>query len=341
MLSSSLFAAASALQALEARNVSHLGARYARASLSTLARRRTWLVGGAASVVGWGLEAVALSLASVALVQPALGLGLIVLLVLGVRVLHERIGPARGRRRRRRRSPTGPIRLVEDAHAQDEQDDQPEAERGLDERDGRERERHRFEPPTEGARRAADEPGAPPGERRKEVGAQRARTCETCLASSAWSADAAAKSDERHASRARLRRVWRTSADYDRRVVAIALLTLVPGRLGGSETYVQSLLEALGADRLPSTTACSCLRLPPISTTGLRSEVATEYPPARIAARAVRCDGAGGPLERARRPARRGRRRPLSAHDPATAGRQAAVVTVHDLQHLDLPRMFS
>ncbi len=91
MLSSSLFAAASALQALEARNVSS-SAGLRSSLLSTLARRRTWLVGGAASVVGWGLEAVALSLASVALVQPALGLGLIVLLVLGVRVLHERIG---------------------------------------------------------------------------------------------------------------------------------------------------------------------------------------------------------------------------------------------------------
>jgi drug/metabolite transporter (DMT)-like permease len=38
------------------------------------------------------LQAVALALASVAIVQPALGLGLIVLLVLGVRLLHERVG---------------------------------------------------------------------------------------------------------------------------------------------------------------------------------------------------------------------------------------------------------
>ena len=91
MLSSSLYAAASALQALEARRAP---AEHAlRASLLTrLVRRPLWLAGTGSSVVGWGLQAAALALASVALVQPALGLGLIVLLVLGSRVLGERIG---------------------------------------------------------------------------------------------------------------------------------------------------------------------------------------------------------------------------------------------------------
>jgi drug/metabolite transporter (DMT)-like permease len=91
MLSSSLYAAASALQALEARRAP--AAQALRASLlGSLVRRKLWLAGTASSVLGWVLQAAALSLASVALVQPALGLGLIVLLVLGSRVLHERVG---------------------------------------------------------------------------------------------------------------------------------------------------------------------------------------------------------------------------------------------------------
>ena len=91
MLSSSLYAAASALQALEARRAPASSAL--RASLLTrLVRRPLWLAGTGSSVVGWLLQAAALSLAAVALVQPALGLGLIVLLVLGSRVLGERVG---------------------------------------------------------------------------------------------------------------------------------------------------------------------------------------------------------------------------------------------------------
>src|SRR5471032_3235590 len=38
----------------------------------------------------------------------------------------------------------------------------------------------------------------------------------------------------------------RTPSDYDRAMVAISLLTLVPGELGGSETYTRELLRALG-----------------------------------------------------------------------------------------------
>jgi drug/metabolite transporter (DMT)-like permease len=91
MLSSSLYAAASALQALEARKAPASSAL--RASLLTrLVRRPLWLAGTGSSLVGWALQAAALALASVALVQPALGLGLIVLLVLGARLLHERVG---------------------------------------------------------------------------------------------------------------------------------------------------------------------------------------------------------------------------------------------------------
>ncbi len=123
-------------------------------------------------------------------------------------------------------------------------------------------------------------------------------------------------------------------------MVAIALLTLVPGRLGGSETYVQSLLEALAR----TGTLDYRVLLPPAAAdleTGLRSEVATEYPPAR------------SPRERFVAMARAARSNALAArldgadvvHYPLTIRLprvdKPSVVTVHDLQHLDLPRMFN
>ena len=88
---SSLYALSTSLQALEARKEPTTEAL--RASLlARLVRRPLWLAGGAAGLIAWPLQALALALASVAIVQPALGLGLIVLLVLGVRVLHEPVG---------------------------------------------------------------------------------------------------------------------------------------------------------------------------------------------------------------------------------------------------------
>jgi hypothetical protein len=90
-LTSSLYALSTALQALEARDAPASSALRATL-LAGLARRRVWLIGALAGVVGWGLQATALALASVSLVQPALGLGLIVLLALGVRLLGESVG---------------------------------------------------------------------------------------------------------------------------------------------------------------------------------------------------------------------------------------------------------
>jgi drug/metabolite transporter (DMT)-like permease len=85
-----LYALSSALQALEARRAPAASAL--RLSLITrLVRRPMWLLGTAAGFLAWPMQAGALALASVALVQPALGIGLIVLLVLGVRVLGERV----------------------------------------------------------------------------------------------------------------------------------------------------------------------------------------------------------------------------------------------------------
>jgi drug/metabolite transporter (DMT)-like permease len=89
---SSLYAGSTSLQALVARAEPHESALRATL-LGRLLRRRVWLAATGAGLVGWVLQALALSLASIALVQPALGLGLIILLVFGVRLLHESVGP--------------------------------------------------------------------------------------------------------------------------------------------------------------------------------------------------------------------------------------------------------
>ena len=90
-LTSTLYALSTTLQALEARQAPAETAL--RASLlMRLVRRPLWLLGTAAGLIAWPIQAIALSLASIAIVQPALGLGLIVLLILGARLLHERVG---------------------------------------------------------------------------------------------------------------------------------------------------------------------------------------------------------------------------------------------------------
>jgi hypothetical protein len=91
-LTSTLYALSTSLQALVARREPTTTAL--RASLiGRLLRNRVWLLGTLAGLLAWPMQAIALSLASVEIVQPALGLGLIALLVLGVRMLHEHVGP--------------------------------------------------------------------------------------------------------------------------------------------------------------------------------------------------------------------------------------------------------
>lgn len=80
-----------ALQALEARVMP--AAHGLRASLvAGLARRPRWLAGTALGLAGWPLQAAALLLAPLTVVQPALAFGLVLLLVLGARKLDERVG---------------------------------------------------------------------------------------------------------------------------------------------------------------------------------------------------------------------------------------------------------
>jgi drug/metabolite transporter (DMT)-like permease len=80
-----------ALQALEARKAP---SRYAmRVSLlGHLLTRHRWLAATALSLLGFPLQVWALTKAPITLVQPTLALGLLLLLVLGRRILRERVG---------------------------------------------------------------------------------------------------------------------------------------------------------------------------------------------------------------------------------------------------------
>ena len=124
-------------------------------------------------------------------------------------------------------------------------------------------------------------------------------------------------------------------------MVGISLLTLVPGAVGGSEVYARELLRALAVHGeleyrvlLPT--------LAPDAAGGLPHEVATEYPASRGTAGRLRAM-----TQAALRPGRledrlRGARPvhfPLTVPVPRVAA--PAVVTLHDVQHRDLPSLFS
>jgi glycosyltransferase involved in cell wall biosynthesis len=124
-------------------------------------------------------------------------------------------------------------------------------------------------------------------------------------------------------------------------VVGISLLTLVPGAMGGSETYARELMLALARTGeleyrvlLPT--------LAPDASRGLPHEVAPEYGASRSTAGRLRAMGSA-----ALRPGRLRERlrgcRPI--HFPLTvpvpSGETPSVVTLHDVQHRDLPRLFS
>jgi glycosyltransferase involved in cell wall biosynthesis len=131
-----------------------------------------------------------------------------------------------------------------------------------------------------------------------------------------------------------------TEADYDRAMVGISLLTLVPGELGGSETYVRELLRGLArvGEREYK------VLLPPAAPTsaeGLPSEIAAGYRLARTPAQRLLAMSAAtlwaGPLRRDLEDAGVVHF-PLTLRIPRVP--QPSVVTLLDLQHLDLPTMF-
>ena len=123
-------------------------------------------------------------------------------------------------------------------------------------------------------------------------------------------------------------------------MIGIALLTLVPGALGGSESATSGLLRALArGGTLPYR-----VYLPPVAPDaheGLPYEIVSEYRAARSVPERLLAMG----LATARPGRLRSRLRPADVlHYPLTHRLPAAgaptVVTLHDLQHLDLPQLF-
>jgi hypothetical protein len=88
---SSLYSLGVAFQAMDAKQVPH--EEHLRLALArSLITRARWLLGTGLSILGWPLQVVALMLAPLAVVQPALAAGLLVLMLLGQRMLGEHAG---------------------------------------------------------------------------------------------------------------------------------------------------------------------------------------------------------------------------------------------------------
>ena len=88
---SSLYSLGIALQAMDAKEAPH--EEHLRLALAWgLLRRTRWLIGTGLSILGWPLQVVALLLAPLVVVQPALAAGLLVLMFLAERMLGEHAG---------------------------------------------------------------------------------------------------------------------------------------------------------------------------------------------------------------------------------------------------------
>jgi hypothetical protein len=91
VLASVLFSVQLAFQALDARTVP-IEHGYRLSLLARLLGRRRWIAANVVGALGWPLQVVALLLAPLTLVQPALGVGLVGLLVASARWMAERVG---------------------------------------------------------------------------------------------------------------------------------------------------------------------------------------------------------------------------------------------------------
>ena len=88
---STLYSLGIALQAMDAKEAPH--SEHLRLALVWgLIRRARWLLGTGLSILGWPLQVVALLLAPLVVVQPALAAGLLVLVFVGQRMLGEHAG---------------------------------------------------------------------------------------------------------------------------------------------------------------------------------------------------------------------------------------------------------
>jgi drug/metabolite transporter (DMT)-like permease len=92
LLSAAFYAFGVTLQSIEARDTP-AEESLKLSLLKDLVKRRRWLAGTAFVVGGWVSQAAALLLAPLTIVQPALAVSIVVLLVIGMRMHDESIGP--------------------------------------------------------------------------------------------------------------------------------------------------------------------------------------------------------------------------------------------------------
>ena len=117
---STLYSLGIALQAMDAKEAPH--AEHLRLALAwRLVRRARWLLGTGLSILGWPLQLVALLLAPLVVVQPALAAGLLVLMFLAQRMLRRarralRVPGDGGDRDRRRSAPACARRRAQHQH---------------------------------------------------------------------------------------------------------------------------------------------------------------------------------------------------------------------------------
>jgi glycosyltransferase involved in cell wall biosynthesis len=124
--------------------------------------------------------------------------------------------------------------------------------------------------------------------------------------------------------------------------VVVSMLTLVPGTMGGSETYARELVSELAGRDLDVSTLVA-----PVGrgfSQGLPERVAPEFPTGASSAARVRALGLAAVR---RRKLRRHVRHasvvhfPFTVRVPATLPGQRSVVSLLDVQHHDLPHLFS
>jgi glycosyltransferase involved in cell wall biosynthesis len=124
--------------------------------------------------------------------------------------------------------------------------------------------------------------------------------------------------------------------------VLLSMLTLVPNAMGGSETYAQELVRELGGTELDISTLVA-----PVArgfSGPLAERVAVSYPSARSdRTRALALLRAGARRTDLRRHAQDAAvvHYPFTVPMPPARAHQRTVVTLHDVQHHDLPALFT